>query len=77
MIGGMSYLADLFLNKRNVLGMSETQKNMLVHRIVEWARGRNMLVRWFAVMMIVVILAYYHSIGKKRGEQMNELAQLI
>lgn len=77
MIGGMSYLADLFLNKRNVLGMSETQKNMLVHRIVEWARGRNMLVRWFAVMMIVVILAYYHSIGKKCGEQMNELAQLI
>lgn len=77
MIGGMSYLADLFLNKRNVLGMSETQKNMLVHRIVEWARGRNMLVRWLAVMAIVVILAYYHSIGKKCGEQMNELAQLI
>ncbi len=77
MIGGMSYLADLFLNKRNVLGMSETQKNMLVHRIVEWARGRNMLVRWLAVMVIVVILAYYHSIGKKCGEQMNELAQLI
>lgn len=77
MIGGMSYLADLFLNKRNVLGMSETQKNMLVHRIVEWARGRGILVRWFAVMTIVAILAYYHSIGKKCGEQMDELAQLI
>ncbi len=77
MIGGMSYLADLFLNKRNVLGMSESQKNILVHRIIKWARGRNMLVRWFAIMVIVVVLTYYHSIGKKCGEQIDELAQLI
>lgn len=76
MVGGMGYLADMFVNKRNRLGMSESQKNMLIQRIIEKTRKRNKLVRWFAIALIAVILAFYYSIGKKNEESLRELAQL-
>ncbi len=72
----MSYLADMFVNKRSRLGMSESQKNMLIRRIIEKTRKRNKLVRWLAIALIAVILAFYYSIGKKSEESLSELAQL-
>lgn len=71
MIAGFTYLL-LYFNSDNH-GMTEEDKKRLVNRFIQWARRGGRLRRILALAVIVLILVYYHSIGKKAVPEELEL----
>lgn len=67
MIAGISYLLLYFIEKKQ--GMSEEKKNKLIASLIAWAKdgagSQKGVKRVIALVLIVLILFYYHSIGKK------------
>lgn len=63
MISGMSYVLIMFSD--SVFAMSEEQKKDIVYRLIRWAKKKSRFKKIIALMMITVVLAYYHAIGKK------------
>ncbi|MCM1087256.1 MAG: right-handed parallel beta-helix repeat-containing protein [Muribaculaceae bacterium] len=61
-IEGASYLMLLFAGRH---GMTEEKKNELVARIIGWAKQGRKLRRIPALAALVLLLVYYHSIGKQ------------
>lgn len=64
MIAGLAYLMELFKEKNIHFGMTEAQKNKVISYLVQKAKGKNVLIRYGAVVVIFVILIFYHSIVK-------------
>lgn len=60
MIAGFTYLLLYFREH----GMSEEKKEELVSRLIDWAKGKGGIRRMAALVLIFLLLAYYHSIGK-------------
>lgn len=71
MIAGFSYLLLYFTNRRR--GMTEETKQELVSRIVMWAKRGGKIRRMPALIAVFVLLAYYHSIGKKLCVEWKEI----
>lgn len=71
MIAGFSYLLLYFANRRR--GMTEETKQELVSRIVMWAKQGGKIRRILALIAVFVLLAYYHSIGKKICAEWKEI----
>lgn len=71
MISGFSYVLLLF--KSGSCGMSEEKKKELVSRIIQWACRGGQFRRLMAYAAIVLLLIYYHSIGKKTAINWEEL----
>ncbi|MCM1101732.1 MAG: hypothetical protein NC079_06890 [Clostridium sp.] len=63
MIAGFGYLFLYFANRDG--GMTEEIKRELVSRLIGWANKGGIFRKWLALAAITVLLAYYHSIGKK------------
>ncbi len=63
MIAGFTYLLMYFTTKEH--GMTEQKKDELVSRLVCWAKEKGGIKRMLALAAIFLLLAYYHSIGKK------------
>ena len=53
--------------------MTESKKKELVSRIVRWACGGGKFRRIMAYAAIVLLLVYYHSIGKKMSVKYKEI----
>lgn len=72
MISGFTYVLLLF--KKSGGGMSEEKKKELVTQIIQWACKGGQLRRIMAYAAIVLLLVYYHSIGRKAKVDWGELA---
>lgn len=53
--------------------MTEETKQELVSRIVMWAKQGGKIRRILALIAVFVLLAYYHSIGKKICAEWKEI----
>lgn len=62
MIAGLSYLMLLFADKGR---MTEKRKNELVSGLIQWGRKGGRPRKILALAMIVLLLIYYHSIGRQ------------
>lgn len=62
MIAGLSYLMLLFADKGR---MTEKRKNELVSGLIQWGRKGGRSRKILALAMIVLLLIYYHSIGRQ------------
>ena len=62
MIAGLSYLMLLFADKGR---MTEKRKNELVSGLIQWGRKGGRPRKILALAMIVLLLVYYHSIGRQ------------
>ena len=62
MIAGFTYL---LLFGKDEHGMTEEDKKRLVGRIIQWAHKGSRLRRVLAFPVLVIVLAYYHSVGKR------------
>ena len=71
MIAGFTYLLLYFNTKEH--GMTEEKKDELVSRLICWAKGKGDIQRMFALVLIFLLLAYYHSIGKKVSDEWKEM----
>lgn len=63
MIAGASYLLLYFADRER--GMTEETKKRLVFRLAGWAKRGGRIRKFLALAAIFMLLAYYHSIGKK------------
>lgn len=63
MIAGLAYLMLHFMD--NESGMTEDEKQELLMRMIGWARRGSRLRRYAVLVPIFILLAYYHSIGKR------------
>ena len=68
MIAGFTYLLLYFREH----GMTEEKKEELVSRLVNWAKGKGGIQRMAAIVLIFLLLAYYHSIGKTVEQEWEE-----
>lgn len=64
MIAGLSYIMLLFTEDR---GMTEERKKELIARMIVWAKSGGILRRMLAFAGILILLVYYHSIGKQQA----------
>ena len=71
MIAGFSYLLLYFTDPEK--GMTEEKKKELVGRIVRWAKRGGRFKKYLAMAAIVVLLVYYHSIGRKTRVEWEEI----
>lgn len=71
MIAGFTYLLLYFGDHRR--GMSETEKEEIVARLVSWAKKGGKIRKLFIIAVIFVLLVYYHSIGKKMCMEWKEV----
>lgn len=71
MIAGLSYLLLYFTDKEK--GMTEEKKKELVGKLVRWAKGGGRFKKCLAMAAIVVLLVYYHSIGRKARVKWEEI----
>lgn len=71
MISGFTYVLLLF--KKGSHGMSEEKKKELVSQIIRWACKGGQIRRILAYAAIVLLLVYYHSIGRKAKVDWEEL----
>lgn len=63
MIAGLSYLLLYFINDGH--GMTETKKKELIARLIAWAGKGSGCRKYTAIVLIFLLLVYYHSIGKR------------
>ncbi len=61
MVAGFGYLLLYFEGEH---GISEERKEEIIYRLIAWAKGGGTIRRYAGLAMIVLFLAYYHSIGK-------------
>ena len=73
MIAGFTYLLLYFKTREH--GMTEEKKEELVSKLVNWARGAGGMKRILALTAIFLLLAYYHSIGKKASKNWKEVCE--
>ena len=71
MVSGMLYLTLYFADSG--VGMTEEEKNMLVARLIGWAKGRGIIARYAALSAIFMILLVYHSIGRRVEVNLSEV----
>lgn len=71
MIAGFTYLLLYFADGKR--GMTEETKNELVAKLVGWAKQGGRIRKCLALAAIFVLLAYYHSIGKKSFVKWKEV----
>ena len=71
MIAGFAYLLLYF--KEYEIGMSEETKKKLTARMIRWARQGGRIRRIIALAGILLLLVYYHSIGKKTSVEWQEI----
>ena len=71
MIAGFSYLLLYFTDPEK--GMTEEKKKELVGKIVMWAKRGGRFKKYLAMAAIVVLLVYYHSIGRKTRVKWEEI----
>ncbi len=62
MVGGLSYLLLEFADRSE---MTEEKKRLLTGRLIQWAKKGGIFRRLFAALLLFLILAYYHAIGKQ------------
>lgn len=72
MISGFTYVLLLFKSDR--CGMTEERKKELVSQIIRWACRGGKFRQILAYGAIVLLLVYYHSIGKKTETGLEGLA---
>ena len=70
MIAGFGYLLLYFAEEN---GITEQEKEEIIHRLVEWAKRGGRLRRMLAVAVIFLFLAYYHSMGKSVTVEWKEI----
>lgn len=63
MILGLLYVLTYFMTEQG--GMTESDKNEVVSRLIAWAKRGGKLRRYVALAVVFCVLVYYHSIGKK------------
>lgn len=63
MIAGLSYLLLYFINDGH--GMTETKKKELIAWLIAWAGKGSGCRKYTAIVLIFLLLVYYHSIGKR------------
>ena len=73
MIAGMLYLLLYFAD--GSIGMTEEEKNKLVSRLIGWAKGRNIIVRYAAIAAVFMLLLVYHSFGRKVEADFGEMSK--
>lgn len=73
MIAGFTWLLLYFSDRKR--GMTEETKKRLVSRIVAWAKRGSKIRKYPAIAVIVVLLVYYHSIGKKTCVEWEEICE--
>lgn len=61
MIAGFSYLLLYFQGEN---GITELEKEEIIHRLVSWAKKGGSLRRILGLAVIFLFLLYYHSMGK-------------
>lgn len=71
MIAGLSYLLLYVTDRRN--GMTEEEKRLLLGSIIRWAHRGSVVRILPALAAIVLLLAYYHSIGKAVSVEWKEV----
>lgn len=71
MIAGFAYLLLYFADHGH--GMTEKQKKELVDRIIRWAHRGGRMRRVPAFAAILLLLVYYHGIGKKTAVKWQEI----
>lgn len=67
MIAGLSYLLLYFSDGDP--GMTERRKKELVLRLIQWAKEGHAVRKYTAMALIVMLLIYYHSIGKRMSAE--------
>ncbi len=70
MIAGFGYLL-LYFEGEN--GITEQEKEEMIHRIVTWAKQGGRIRRLLGLAGIFLFLAYYHSIGKSVDVEWKEV----
>lgn len=68
MIAGFTYLLLYFIEERR--GMTEREKEVFVAAFIRWAKKGGFFRKCCALVAIFCILAYYHSVGKRREEKL-------
>lgn len=66
MIAGLTYLLLYFMEESR--GMTEKEKEVFVAAFIRWAKKGGRFRRGCAVVAIFCLLAYYHSVGKRVGQ---------
>ncbi len=74
MIAGFAYLLQYFGDGK--CGMTEEEKKELISKIVRWAKQGGKFRKALALMVIFLLLVYYHSIGKKISVKRNEIYEV-
>lgn len=71
MVAGLTYLLLYFMEESR--GMTEREKDVFVAAFVRWGKKGGAFRKGCAVMAIFCLLAYYHAIGKRVGQNaLNE-----
>lgn len=71
MIVGFIYLFLYFADRAR--GMTEHEKDVFVAAFIRWAKKGGMFRKLCAFVAIFVLLAYYHSIGKRTDAEWREI----
>lgn len=71
MVAGFSWLYDFFGKRR--MGLTEQEKQQITARLIAWGRNGGRLRKAMAVLTIFMLLAYYHSIGKRTEISWKEI----
>lgn len=66
MIAGLTYLLLYFMEEGR--GMTEREKDVFVAAFIRWGKKGGAFRRGCAVVAIFCLLAYYHAIGKRVGQ---------
>ncbi len=66
MIAGLTYLILYLMEEGR--GMTEREKEVFVKAFIRWAKKGGRFRKCCAIVAIFCLLVYYHSIGKRAGQ---------
>ncbi|MDE7231875.1 MAG: hypothetical protein K2N37_02200 [Lachnospiraceae bacterium] len=69
MVAGLTYLLLYFMEEGR--GMTERGKEVFVAAFIRWAKKGGIFRKCCAMVAILCILVYYHSVGKREKRQVN------
>lgn len=72
MVAGFTYLLLYFTSGES--GITEDEKEEIISRLVRWA-GKGKLRKYPALIVIMLFLAYYHSIGKSVSSEWRKVCE--
>lgn len=72
MVAGFTYLLLYFASGES--GITEDEKEEIISRLVRWAK-KGKLRKYSALIVIMLFLVYYHSIGKSVGDEWRKVCE--